>query len=123
MQVRTFGVQQLAGHDADLQVLAERVADLDSGGMRELADSFSRQIKSGVVILGQANDGKASLVVRVTDDLTSKLNAGQIVKEISAMVGGKGGGRADMATGGGSQPEKLDEALAATFATIERMLG
>ena len=107
----------------DLQVLAERVSDLDAGGMRELADSFSRQIKSGVVILGQANDGKASLVVRVTDDLTSKLNAGQIVKEISALVGGKGGGRADMATGGGSQPDKLDEALVASFATIERMLG
>ncbi len=106
----------------DFLVLAEKVSDLDPGSMRQFADSLAQKLKSGVAILGQEIDGKASLVVRVTDDLTPRLNAGQIVREISQLVGGKGGGRADMATGGGSQPEKLDEALEASYAAVERML-
>ena len=108
---------------AGVRVLARRVSDLDANGMRQLADSLSQKLKSGVVVLGQATDGKASLVARVTDDLVKRLNAGQIVREVSQIVGGKGGGRADMATGGGSEPEKLDEALEASYATVERMLG
>jgi alanyl-tRNA synthetase len=107
---------------AGVRVIARRVSDLDANGMRQLADSLSQKVKTGVVVLGQATDGKASLVARVTDDLTKRLNAGQIVREIAQIVGGKGGGRADMATGGGSEPEKLDEALEASYATVERML-
>ena len=108
---------------AGVRVIARRVSDLDANGMRQLADSLSQKVKTGVVVLGQATDGKASLVARVTDDLTKRLNAGQIVREIAQIVGGKGGGRrADMATGGGSEPEKLDEALEASYATVARML-
>jgi alanyl-tRNA synthetase len=107
---------------AGVRVIARRVSDLDANGLRQLADSLSQKVKTGVVVLGQATDGKASLVARVTDDLTKRLNAGQIVREIAQIVGGKGGGRADMATGGGSEPEKLDEALEASYATVERML-
>jgi alanyl-tRNA synthetase len=107
---------------AGIRVVARRVSNLDANGMRQLADSLSQKLKSGVVVLGQANDGKASLVARVTDDLTNRLNAGHIVREISALVGGKGGGRADMATGGGNEPEKLDQALEASYETVERML-
>jgi alanyl-tRNA synthetase len=99
------------------------VTNLDSNGMRQLADSLSQKLKSGVVVLGQASDGKASLVARVTDDLTKRLNAGQLVREISALIGGKGGGRADMATGGGSEPEKLDQALEASYGAVEKMLA
>ena len=106
-----------------LRVLAERVTDLDANSMRQLADTLSQKLKSGVVVLGQASDGKASLVARVTDDLTKKLNAGQIVREVSAIIGGKGGGRADMATGGGSQPEKLDQALEASYEIVGRMVA
>ena len=106
-----------------MRVLARRVSDLDANGMRQLADSLSQKLKSGVVVLGQATDGKASFVARVTDDLVKRLNAGQIVKEVSQVVGGKGGGRADMATGGGSQTEKLDEALEASYAAVERTLN
>jgi alanyl-tRNA synthetase len=106
-----------------IKVLARRVTDLDPNAMRQLADSLSQQLKSGVVVLGQATNGKAALVARVTDDLTKQLNAGQIVREVSAVVGGKGGGRADMATGGGNEPEKLDQALEAAFEAIRRMLG
>jgi alanyl-tRNA synthetase len=106
-----------------IRVIAQRVSNLDTNGLRQLADSLSQKIKSGVVVLGQATDGKASLVARVTDDLTKRLNAGQIVREISALVGGKGGGRADMATGGGNDPANLEKALEASFETVERMLG
>jgi alanyl-tRNA synthetase len=106
-----------------IRVVARRVSNLDANGMRQLADSLSQKLKSGVVVLGQANDGKASLVARVTDDLTNRLNAGRIVREISALVGGKGGGRSDMATGGGNQPENLELALEASYETVERMLG
>jgi alanyl-tRNA synthetase len=112
-------VRDLAG----VRVLSRRVSDLDAGGMRQLADSLSQKLRSGVVVLGQANDGKAAIVVRVTDDLTNRLNAGQIVREVAAVLGGKGGGRADMATGGGSNPERLDEALSSSFESIKRMLG
>ena len=106
-----------------IRVVARRVSNLDANGMRQLADSLSQKLKSGVVVLGQATDGKASLVARVTDDLTGRLNAGQIVREISALVGGKGGGRADMATGGGNTPDNLEAALEASYETVERMLA
>jgi alanyl-tRNA synthetase len=106
-----------------VKALATRVANLDANGLRQLADNLAGKLKSGVVVLGQASDGKASLVVRVTDDLTKRLNAGQIVRETSALIGGKGGGRADMATGGGSQPENLESALEASYKVIEQMLG
>ncbi|HVG18054.1 MAG TPA: alanine--tRNA ligase [Blastocatellia bacterium] len=105
-----------------IRVLARRVSDLDANGMRQLADTLSQKLKSGVVVLGQATNGKASLVARVTDDLTKRLNAGQIVREVAAIVGGKGGGRADMATGGGPEPEKLDQALDASYEMVGRML-
>jgi alanyl-tRNA synthetase len=106
-----------------IRVLSRRVSDLGVDAMRQLADSLSRKIKPGVVVLGQATDGKASLVVRVTDDLTNKLNAGQIVREIAAAIGGKGGGKADMATGGGTQPENLDAALSGASATVSRLMS
>jgi alanyl-tRNA synthetase len=105
-----------------LRVLTQRVTDLDPNSMRQLADTLSQKLKSGVVVLGQVSDGKASLVARVTDDLTKRLNAGQIIREVSAIIGGKGGGRADMATGGGSQPEKLDQALEASYEIVARMV-
>jgi alanyl-tRNA synthetase len=122
-QAESASAAESAREVAGVRVVARRVSNLDSNGMRQLADSLSQKLKSGVVVLGQANDGKASLVARVTDDLTSRLNAGQIVREVAAVVGGKGGGRADMATGGGNEPEKLDQALEASYEAVERMLA
>ena len=120
-QAESASAADTAREIAGVRVLARRVTNLDANGMRQLADSLSQKLKTGVVVLGQANDGKASLVARVTDDLTKRLNAGQIVREVSARIGGKGGGRADMATGGGNEPEKLDEALEASYGIIERL--
>jgi alanyl-tRNA synthetase len=107
---------------AGVKVLAKEASGLDAAGMRQLSDTLLARIKSGVVVIGRANDGKASLIVRTSDDLTKKVPAGQVIKELAPIIGGKGGGKADMAEGGGSQPEKLGEALEASYAVIEKML-
>jgi alanyl-tRNA synthetase len=122
-QAESASAADTAREIAGIRVVARRVTNLDANGMRQLADSLSQKLKTGVVVLGQATDGKASLVARVTDDLTKRLNAGQIVREIAGLIGGKGGGRADMATGGGNEPEKLDQALEASYKAVERMLA
>jgi alanyl-tRNA synthetase len=106
-----------------IKVLAERVDNLDAAGARELADRLLQKLQSGVVILGRAEDNKASLVVRVSKDLTGRLHAGHIVKELARIVGGGGGGRPDLAEAGGRAPEKLDEALRASSEVIERLLN
>jgi alanyl-tRNA synthetase len=108
---------------AGVKVVAKEASGLDAAGMRQLSDTLLARIKSGVVVLGRSNDGKASLIVRTSDDLTKKVPAGLIIKELAPIIGGKGGGKADMAEGGGSQPEKLAEALQASYGVIERMLS
>lgn len=107
---------------AGVKVLAKEASGLDAAGMRQLSDTLLDRIKSGVVVLGRTNDGKVSLIVRTSDDLTKKVPAGQVIKELAPIIGGKGGGKADMAEGGGSQPEKLSEALQASYGVIEKML-
>jgi alanyl-tRNA synthetase len=107
---------------AGVKVLAKEASGLDAAGMRQLSDTLLDRIKSGVVVLGRTNDGKASLIVRTSDDLTKKVPAGQVIKELAPIIGGRGGGKADMAEGGGSQPEKLSEALEASYDVIEKML-
>jgi alanyl-tRNA synthetase len=108
---------------AGVKVLTQRVSDLDANGLRQLADQLSQKLRSGVVVLGLASDGKASLVVRVTDDLTKRVQAGKLVNEIAAVVGGKGGGKPDMAMAGGKEPEKLDAALERAYEAVASMLG
>jgi alanyl-tRNA synthetase len=107
---------------AGVRVLAREASGLDSAGMRQLSDTLLARIKSGVVVIGRSSDGKASLIVRTSDDLTKKVPAGLVIKELAPIIGGKGGGKADMAEGGGNQPEKLAEALEASYGVIERML-
>ena len=92
-------------------VLSKRVAVDKPGALRELADRFKDRLKSGIVILGSEHGKKALLIVVVTKDLLDRYHAGNIIKELAAIVGGGGGGRPDMAQAGGSQPEKLDLAL------------
>ncbi len=97
-----------------------KVADLDKDALRGLADSLKARIKSGVVVLASANDGKVQIVVAVTPDLTGRIKAGQIVKEIAPIVGGAGGGRPDFAEAGGKDPEKIDEMLKASEAVLRK---
>jgi alanyl-tRNA synthetase len=77
---------------------------------------------SGVLVLGSAHDGKAGLLVAVTKDLTKRLQAGALIKQLAAMVGGGGGGRPDLAQAGGSKPELLGEALAAAPQLVAQAL-
>lgn len=106
-----------------VKVLGKVVEGLDANGTRQLSDTLLARLKSGVVIIGRADDGKVGIIVRVSDDLTSKVKAGDIIREIAPIVGGKGGGKADMAEGGGTEPGKLSEAIEASYAAIERMLS
>jgi alanyl-tRNA synthetase len=106
-----------------VKVLAREASGLDAPAMRQLSDTLLARIKSGVVVLGRSSDGKVSLIVRTSDDLTKRVPAGQVIKELAPIVGGKGGGKADMAEGGGSQPEKLGEALEQSYGVVERLLN
>ena len=108
---------------AGVKLARRKVADLDKEALRGLADSLKAKITSGVVVLASATDGKVQIVVSVTADLTGRVKAGQIVKEIAPIVGGGGGGRADFAEAGGRQPEKIDEMLAAAEGALRKQLG
>ena len=88
-----------------------------------MADQIRDQIKSGIVVLAVPGDGKVQIVVAVTPDLTSRIKAGQIVKELAPIVGGAGGGRPDFAEAGGKHPEKIDEMLAASQAVDRQTAG
>jgi len=105
------------------KVLVSRVEATSPKALRELNDRFKERIPSGVVVLGAAHDGKVFLLVGVTKDLTPKVHAGDLIKEVAQVVGGSGGGRPDMAQAGGSRPEKLEEALEKAQAILREKLG
>src|SRR5215469_13513698 len=106
-----------------IKVLAQRVDGLDKGQMRTLVDNLRTKLGSGIVVLGAAADDKVSLIVGVTKDLTTRAHAGKIVGQLAALVGGKGGGRPDLAEAGGSDATALDGALSKAPSTIEGLLN
>ncbi len=106
-----------------VKVLAQRVDALDRGQMRTLVDNLRNKLGSGVVVLGSAQDGKVALIVGVTKDLTGKVQAGKVVGEIAKLVGGSGGGRADMAEAGGKDPSQLDAALKRAADVVSALVG
>ncbi len=106
-----------------VNVVGKVVDGLDANGTRQLSDTLLARLKSGVVVLGRKDGEKVGIIVRVSDDLTSKVKAGDIIREIAPIVGGRGGGKPDMAEGGGAEPEKLAEAIEASYGVIERMLN
>ncbi len=108
---------------AGVKLVAREVTGLDKDGLRALVDQHRARIKSGVVVLAAPSDGKVTIVVGVTPDLTKRLSAGQIVKRIAPIVGGGGGGRADFAEAGGKDLAKIGEMLAATRSVVESLLG
>ena len=95
----------------DVKLLAAEVDSTDGKGLREMADKLRDKLGSGVVAIGCPHEGKVNLLVAVTADLTDKLHAGKLVAVLAEEVGGRGGGRPDLAQAGGSQPEKLTSAL------------
>jgi alanyl-tRNA synthetase len=106
-----------------VKVLAHRVDNLERQQMRTLVDQLRDKLGSGVVVLGSATNGNVALIVSVTKDLTGKLQAGKIIGPVAQKVGGKGGGRPDMAEAGGNNPQALNAALDGSYEVIESLLG
>ena len=105
-----------------VKLLVQRVDGLERGPMRDLVDQMRSRLGSGVVVLGAASDGKVSLIVGVTKDLTGKIHAGKVVGALAGLVGGKGGGRPDLAEAGGSDAGALDGALAKAAEVVGGLL-
>ena len=114
---RQFGPSGQDIREVDgVKVLSQQVNAESPKDLRVMLDNLRDQIKSGVIVLGaEAEDGKAMLICGVSDDLTDRFHAGEIIKILSAKVGGKGGGRPDMAQGGGPKSEALQESLESVF--------
>jgi alanyl-tRNA synthetase len=106
-----------------VKVLAHRVDHLERAQMRTLIDQLRAKIGSGVVVLGSASDGAVSLIVGVTGDLTARVQAGKVIAPIAQKVGGKGGGRPDLAEAGGKDPGALDAALQSSYSVVESLLA
>ncbi len=103
-----------------VSVLSARLDGLDAEGLRSVMDTLRERMSSGVIVLGSAMDGKVTLIASVSKDLTKRIQAGKLVQETAPLVGGKGGGRPDLAQGGGPDVSRLDEALARVPGLIER---
>ena len=95
-----------------VNVLAAAIDGADAKGLREAMDKLKDKLKSAAIVLASGEGGKVTLIAGVTADLTAKVKAGELVNFVAQQVGGKGGGRPDMAQAGGTDPAKLPQALA-----------
>ncbi len=106
-----------------IKVLSHRVDNLDRSQMRALVDQLRDKVGSGVVVLGSTTNGNVSLIVGVTKDLTSRIQAGKVIGPVAQKVGGKGGGRPDLAEAGGKDPAALDAALSDAYGVVDGLLS
>jgi alanyl-tRNA synthetase len=106
-----------------VKVLAHRVDNLERPQLRTLVDQLRDKIGSGVVVLGSASNGNVSLIVAVTKDLTGRVQAGKVIGPVAQKVGGKGGGRPDLAEAGGKDAGALDAALDGVYGVVDSLLG
>ncbi len=105
-----------------VKVLSAAVDGVDAAALRTLTDQLKNKLGSGIVMLGAADGDKVALIAGVTADLTTKVKAGELVNFVAQQVGGKGGGRPDMAQAGGTQPEHLGKALESVYGWVEGKL-
>jgi alanyl-tRNA synthetase len=110
---------EVKGRNGPVRVLAVTLDDADPKTMRETVDRLKDKLKSAAIVLGAVNDGKVALIAGVTADLTGKVKAGELVNYVAQQVGGKGGGRPDMAQAGGSDPAGLPGALQSVRSWVE----
>ena len=106
-----------------VKVLTHRVDNLDRAQMRMLVDQMRDKLGSAVVVLGSASNGNVSLIVGVTKDLTGRIQAGKVIGPVAQKVGGKGGGRPDLAEAGGKDAAALDAALGEAYSVVESLLS
>ncbi len=127
MRAASTAAAEAAGSAVEIngvKLLTQRVDGLDRGQMRTLVDTLRARLGSGVVLLGSAaEDGKLALVAGVTPDLTARVPAGKLVGAVAKLVGGSGGGRADLAEAGGKDVARLASALAAAPGIVGELLG
>ena len=105
-----------------VKVLTHRVDNLERAQMRTLVDQLRDKLGSAVVVLGSASNGNVSLIVGVTKDLTGRIQAGKVIGPVAQKVGGKGGGRPDLAEAGGKDAAALDSALGEVYSVVESLL-
>jgi alanyl-tRNA synthetase len=105
-----------------VKILAATLEGADAAALRETLDKLKDKLKSAAIVLAAVADGKVSLIAGVTPDLTAKVKAGELVNSVAQQLGGKGGGRPDMAQAGGTQPENLPAALAGVKAWVEQRI-
>jgi len=108
---------------AGVKLITRRVEGLEKGALRGLSDSLRDRLGSGVVVLVSELDGKVTLVVAVSKDLTSRVQAGQLVKALAPIVGGGGGGRPDFAEAGGKDASRIPELLTQAPKVVESQLA
>ena len=108
---------------AGVRVLAARLDGADAKTLRETIDQLKNKLHSAAVVLAAVEDGKVRLVAGVTADQTDRLQAGELVNHVAVQVGGKGGGRAELAQAGGTDPAALDAALAGVPGWVARQIG
>jgi alanyl-tRNA synthetase len=106
-----------------IKVLAAMLDGADAAVLRETLDKLKDKLKNAAIVLAAVDDGKISLIAGVTSGLTAKIKAGELVNMVAQQVGGKGGGRPDMAMAGGTQPENLAAALASVIDWIKIRLS
>jgi alanyl-tRNA synthetase len=106
-----------------VRVLAAQLDGVDAKGLREAADKLRDKLKSCALVLGTVADGKVSLIAAVTPDVTNRIKAGELVNFVATQVGGKGGGKPDLAMAGGSEPGQLPAALASVQAWVNGKLS
>jgi len=121
--VSTANIGEKVKEVKGVKVLAHRVDNLERGQMRTLVDQLRDKLGSGVVVLGSASNGNVSLIVGVTKDLTSRVQAGKVIGVVAQKVGGKGGGRPDLAEAGGKDASALDAALDGAYSVVEGLLA
>ena len=105
-----------------IKVLVAELEGLDSKGLRDTCDQLKNKLGSGIILLAAPVDGKVSLVAGVTADLTKRVSAGALVNVVAELLGGKGGGRPDLAMAGGPRIENLQSALDAVKPFLEKQL-
>jgi alanyl-tRNA synthetase len=119
----TSDISQKIKEVKGVKVLAHRVDNLERAQLRTLVDQLRDKIGSGVVVLGSASNGNVALLVGVTKDLTGRVQAGKVIAPVAEKVGGKGGGRPDLAEAGGKDAAALDAALDAAYNVVEGLLA
>ncbi len=121
--IGTANISEKVKEVRGVKVLAHRADNLERTQLRTLVDQLRDRIGSGVVVLGSASNGNVSLIVGVTKDLTSRVQAGKVIGPVAQKVGGKGGGRPDLAEAGGKDAAALDAALDAAYSVVESLLA